>query len=103
MEFKGVDYKRKAAKYRCRKVACTPGSVWVKADRLHTLIPRDSNRWWKYYKRRTSIERAFGWLKTEGGLLPLRIRRLERVQLHADLTMLSLLATRLSRARLTRT
>jgi hypothetical protein len=37
--FAGSDAKRHAAKYRCSTGECSPASVWIKADRLHTLIP----------------------------------------------------------------
>jgi hypothetical protein len=45
------------------------------------------------------VEREFGRLKHEWALLPLRIRGLERVQLHADLTILAKLSCALARAR----
>jgi hypothetical protein len=45
------------------------------------------------------VERAFGDLKHNYGLAPLRVRGLERVQLHADLTMLGRLGQALLRAR----
>jgi len=38
-------------------------------------------------------------LKNEWALLPLRVRGLERVQLHADLTILAKLSSTLARAR----
>jgi hypothetical protein len=38
------------------------------------------------HRRRGSVERENGRLKNEWGLLPLRVRRIERVRLHADLT-----------------
>ena len=47
------------------------------------------------------MERENGRLKNEWALLPLRVRRLERVQLHADLTILAPLAVALDRARAT--
>jgi hypothetical protein len=75
------------------------GSRWVKADRLHPLVPRDSDRWRKLYKRRGAVEREFGRLKNEWALLPLRVRGFEWVQLHADLTILAKLACALARAR----
>ena len=28
---------------------------WIKADRLHPLIPRQSPRWWKLYKARAVL------------------------------------------------
>src|SRR5205085_1187416 len=45
------------------------------------------------------VEREFGRLKNEWALLPLRVRGLDRVQLHADLTILAKLACALARAR----
>ena len=42
--FAGSDTKRGAAKYRCPSGECSPASVWIKADRLHTLIPRETRR-----------------------------------------------------------
>src|SRR3954463_14676118 len=71
----------------------------VKADRLHPLIPRESGRSAKLYRSRGAVEREFGRLKHEWALLPLRVRGIERVRLHADLTILANLATALSRAR----
>jgi hypothetical protein len=74
-------------------------SRWIKADRLHPLIPRETLRWRKLCKRRASVEREFGRSKHEWSLLPLRVRGNERVKLHADLTILAKLACALSRAR----
>ena len=90
--FAGADYKRKATKWRCPTGECAPASRWVKADRLHPLIPRDSERSRKLYRSRGAVEREFGRLKHEWALLPLRVRGLERVRLHADLTILAKLA-----------
>ncbi len=87
--FGGSDAKRGAAKYRCPYGECSPASVWIKADRLHALVPRESARWKRLYRRRVSVEREFGRLKHEWGLLPLRVRGVERVRLHVDLTILS--------------
>ncbi len=70
-----------------------------KADRLHTLIPRETARWKGLYQGRAAVEREFGRLKHEWALLPLRARRIERVRLHADLTILSRLAVALAKAR----
>jgi hypothetical protein len=44
------------------------------------------------------VERESGRLKHEWPLLPLRVRRLERVPLHADLTILAPLAVALDKA-----
>ena len=45
------------------------------------------------------VEREFGRLKMDYGLSPLRARGIERVRLHADLTLLARFAQALSRAR----
>ena len=50
------------------------------------------------YRSRGAVEREFGRLKHEWALLPLRMRGLERVRLHTDLTILAKLATALSKA-----
>jgi IS5 family transposase len=97
--FAGADYDRKATKWRCPTGECTPASVWVKADRLHPLIPRETPRWKALYRGRGSVERSFGRLKHEWGLAPLRVRRIERVRLHANLTILSQLTSALNRER----
>jgi IS5 family transposase len=98
-KFAGADRKRKAAKWRCPTGECKPASVWIKADRLHPLIPYKAERWKGLYRKRASVERAFGRLKNESALAPLRVRRIERVRLHADLTVLSQLACALIRDR----
>lgn len=71
----------------------------VKADRLHPLIPRESERSARLYRSRGAVEREFGRLKHEWALLPLRVRGLDRVRLHADLTILAKLACALGRVR----
>jgi transposase len=97
--FAGADFKRHAAKYRCPTGECSPKSTWVKADRANPLIPRFSKRWSDLYRGRAAVEREFGRLKNEYGLAPLRVRGIERVALHADLTMLTRLSLALARAR----
>ena len=44
---------------------CAPASVWLKASRLHTLIPRGTERWKGLYHQRGGVEREFGRLKHE--------------------------------------
>ncbi|HEV2891942.1 MAG TPA: transposase [Frankiaceae bacterium] len=97
--FAGADSKRGASKWRCPTGECQPKSVWVKADRLHPLIPRESARFRSLYKGRASVEREFGRLKNEWGLKPLRVRGLRRVQVHADLVILTRLAATLAAER----
>jgi hypothetical protein len=97
--FAGSDAKRQAAKWRCPTGDCTPASRWIAASRLHTLIPWGTDRWKELYRLRGSVERENSRLKHEWALLPLRIRCIERVRLHADLTILARLATALATAR----
>jgi Transposase DDE domain len=97
--FAGSDTKRGASKWRCPTRECQPASVWIKADRLHTLIPRTTDRWKALYRTRGAVERGFGRLKHEWGMLPLRVRRLPRIRLHVDLTILAHLACALATAR----
>ncbi len=58
--FAGSDAKRGASKWRCPAAECRPGSVWVKADRLHPLVPRSTDRWKALYRGRAAVEREFG-------------------------------------------
>jgi Transposase DDE domain len=97
--FAGSDSKRGASKWRCPTRECAPKSRWIRADRLHPLVPRETKRWRDLYRGRASVEREFGRLKHQYGLAPLRVRGLARVQLHADLTMLARLSQALARAR----
>lgn len=101
--FAGADAHRGATKWRCPEGACKPGSVWVKADRLHPLIPRGTARYKALYRERTSVERFFGRAKHGHALAALRVRGLERVRLHVDLTMLAVLASALDRTAVAQT
>jgi hypothetical protein len=85
--FAGSDAKRGASKWRCPSGECQPASQWIKADRLHTLIPRGTDRWKGYYHSRGAVEREFGHLKHEWGMLPLRVRRIQRVRICAHLSL----------------
>lgn len=66
---------------------------------MHPLIPRETLRWRGLYRRRAAIEREFGRLKHDWALLPLRVRGIDRVKLHTDLTILAKLGRTLERAR----
>jgi len=90
---------RSATKWRCPTGECKPASCWVPISRLHTSLPRSTKRWGRLYKERVAVEREFGVLKHEWAMLPLRVRRLPRVRLHVDLTVLARLATALDKAR----
>src|SRR5215210_193263 len=57
--FAGADTRR-GSKWRCPTGECFPRSRWVKADRLHPLIPRETKRFGKLYADRSAVERAFG-------------------------------------------
>lgn len=81
--FAGSDLKRSASKWRCPTGECKPASVWVKADHLHPLVPRETPRFAKLYEGRGAVEREFGRLKNEWALAPLRVRGLIRARLHA--------------------
>lgn len=100
-KFAGSDRKRGAGKWRCPTGECAPASTWIAASRLHPLIPRESKRWKAAYRKRAAVEREFGRLKHSFGLKPLRVRGLDRVRLHADLTILTKLSCALARARST--
>jgi hypothetical protein len=57
--FAGSDVKRGASKSRCPSGECAPASAWLKASRLHTLIPRTTVRWKSLYHLRGAVEREF--------------------------------------------
>jgi transposase len=95
--FAGSDAKRGASKWRCPAGECRPASVWLKADRLHSPDHRAVEG--PLYHQRGAVEREFGRLKHEWAMLPLRERRLERVRLHVDLTILAQLASALLKTR----
>lgn len=61
-------------------------------------IPHRTDEWKRLYRGRAAVEREFGRLKHDYALAPLRVRGLERVQLHADLTILARLSLALARA-----
>jgi hypothetical protein len=67
--------------------------------RFFPRIQRHTQRFRHLYRARAAVAREFGRLKHDYGLAPLRVRGLERVRLHADLTMLGRLEQALLRAR----
>jgi len=62
-------------------------------------IPRKSDEWRSLYRRRSAVEREFGRLKHHYALAMFRVRGIERVRLHAGLTILGRLALELAKAR----
>ena len=79
MRARRVDVRRSRLQAQGHEMALPPGechsaSTWVKADRLHPLIPRETERSHKLYRSRGAVEREFGRLKHEWALLPLRVR-----------------------------
>jgi hypothetical protein len=64
-----------------------------------TRIPYGSDEWKRLYRGRSAVEREFGRQKNEYGLTPLRTRGIDRVRMHADLTMLARLGQALTRVR----
>lgn len=83
----------------CRERSCVP-IVALRKGRPIPLdsIPYGSAEWKRLYRGRASVEREFGRLKHEYGLAPLRVRGVERVALHADLTILTRLGLALNQA-----
>jgi len=79
----------------CVPIVCLRRGRAVPLDR----IPYGTSELKRLYRGRAAVEREFGRLKHDYGLAPLRVRGLERVQLHADLVMLARLTLALSRAR----
>jgi hypothetical protein len=68
------------------------------ATRFNPRIQRHTPRYRDLYRARGAVERAFGSLKTDYALAPLRVRGQKRVALHADLVMLARLTLALNRA-----
>jgi hypothetical protein len=54
-----------ATKWRCPTGEWTPASKWVKANRLHPLIARETLRFRKLYRQRGGVEGELGPLKRE--------------------------------------
>jgi IS5 family transposase len=97
--FAGAERARRRTKWRCPTGECRPKSRWLRANRRRPLVPRKTKRWYELYNDRGAIEREFARLKHERGLVPLRVRGLPRVALHADLCIFARLVEALLRAR----
>jgi hypothetical protein len=55
---------------RERGRGCLPASRWIKADRLHPLLPRETPPWTALYRRRAAVEDEIGRLKNDWALVP---------------------------------
>jgi transposase len=55
-------------------------------------VKRNSAEWNRYYRMRVSIERMFARLKQELGLEHLKLRRLERVEVHFAICLIAMIA-----------
>jgi hypothetical protein len=85
----------------CRERDCIPVVSLRKGRPMPLLpIPYGSDEWKRLYRGRAAVERAFALLKTDYALAPLRVRGIDRVQLHADMTMLGRLGQTLIRRRM---
>jgi hypothetical protein len=96
--FAGSDAERGASKGRAPTGKCQPASRGSGGP-APPLIPRETLRFPKLYRGRAPVGREFARLKGEWALLPLRVPGLERVRLHAGLTILVKLSCALARAR----
>ena len=88
---KGYDYQD--VYIRCASFGVAP--VISKRKNSNTAdgpVKRRSDQFRSLYRRRASVEREFGRLKNHLGLTPLRTYKLQKVQLHADLRLLTRLA-----------
>jgi hypothetical protein len=100
----GTDWQRREVRHRCPNwqtpaERCAKWSVRLPESRLICLIPRETERWWKFRNRRGAVERAFKLAKHEHRLDALRVRGLERVSRHVDMVYIAWLAQALVRAR----
>jgi hypothetical protein len=93
------DYGRKASKVALPHRGVQAREPMDQGRPPPPLVPRQTPRRWKLYNGRAAVERVFDRLKNEWSLLPLRVRGLERVALHAALCILAKLACALGRAR----
>src|SRR6266536_1398052 len=87
----GYDNNRVYAECAGRDVAAVI-PLRKKQTERNLRIPRTSDEWRTLYRHRSSVEREFGRLKHHYGLAILRVRGVERVRLHADLTIMGRLA-----------
>ena len=68
-------------------------------DPAYASILRGTDHCPSLYRRSSAVEREFGFLRHHFGVAAIRVRRIERVRLHADLIMLARPGQALARAR----
>jgi len=95
--FIGADAKLRVTRWACPAGECA--EIVVTVNRLRPLIPRESEQSKTLYRKRGAVERTFAHLKTYWALADLRVRGLDKVRVHADLTMLARLGCALTQAR----
>lgn len=86
--FRGTDYRNHRTKWRCAPCKVT---MWLKLKdnyRKHSLVPRHTRLWGKLYAKRSAVEREFSLLKEQLLLDKVRVRGIERVKLHVNLSLL---------------
>lgn len=95
---RGYDHKR--VRNEMTERGCVPVVSLRKGQPIPlTAIPHNSPEWKRLYRGRAAVERAFSTLKNDYALTPLRVRGLDRVQLHADLTILGWFGRTITRGR----
>jgi len=106
MAFWGYDKRQKRLKYRCPLVCGKQGCTWIdkcsksayghvvkvrlKDDyRRFIQVPRHTKKWRQLYNMRTSVERIFSRLKSDGGgrLVNHRLRGLSKITLNCLLSV----------------
>ena len=76
-----------------------PALPLTTGGRLFPRIARHTDRFRALYRRRVAVESEFGLLKRDYAFAQIRVRGLERVRLHADLTILAQVSLALHRSR----
>jgi hypothetical protein len=99
-EYVSTDYQRGATKWRCPTGECSPKTKWVKASRLHPLIPRRTKKWKRLYGHgRAAIEGFNSKAKERHALNDLRSRGIVRATRHMDMCIIAMMARELALAR----
>ena len=114
-EWPGTDYKNKRSKWfcpvRCGKFkfggeyhgCCSKDNKgemvwlsWADDPRKHAFVPRRTKQFEKLYNKRRAVEREFSRLKGQFLLDTIRVQGIEKVRLHAELSIFGRLLTALA-------